>query len=156
MVDKINYQLRLRLDGLNNEAQTLFEVLCNDSPIGYDPISILTSIKIDKYPDFLQNMTQEKDYSGMEYSWILFGEVRNDENEIFVPKNKVGFAIFEDITLIDKKDFFGICLNFAEKAIEAVDLLKLKEKQFVDNCWIEKIKDLIPLIKNKIVVQNEL
>ena len=50
----------------------------------------------------------KKDYSQTEYSWILFGEVKNDDNEIFVPIDKVGFSLFDDVALVSKRDFFSV------------------------------------------------
>lgn len=148
----MKYQIALNLKFNLDEAKTsLFNILIDDKILdSYNPIGIMPSIKTKNIINFFENVINEKDYSEMEYSWVIFGEDKNDEGEIVIPKNMVGFSIFDDRTIISKVDFFQLCLQMAEKAIEAVNVFKLKEEKIINEEWIANIKDVIPLLQKKI------
>ncbi|MGZ4054944.1 MAG: hypothetical protein ACXVPU_16600 [Bacteroidia bacterium] len=146
----MNYKIILTDVYLKKGIDSFFSIEKDGKPLSPENlVGNLVIVPLNKMPLFFESILDEKDFSHVEYSWILFGEVRNDDNEIFVPKGQVGFSVFEEITLIDKKDFFHLCVEFAEKAIEAVNVFDLKDRKIVDDEWIIKINELIPKLKKK-------
>jgi hypothetical protein len=140
--------------GLNpefKEKEKLFNVLINDEVLNtFNPIGIM-SMDISKVPFFLKNALKERDYDIIDYSRISFGEYEFD-NEILVPEGMVSFSIFDDRTLLFKKEFYILCLELATKSLEAVEKFNLKQKNEVDNNFIEEIKNIIPQLEEKIKV----
>jgi hypothetical protein len=57
--------------------------------------------------------------------------------------------IFDDITLMDKKEFFLLCHKFAEKAIEAVAKFRLPERGIVNESWVAQMRVLLPITAKK-------
>ncbi|MFL1894051.1 hypothetical protein ACJRPK_00010 [Aquimarina sp. 2-A2] len=115
-----------------------------------DLVGLIPSIRIENFPIFLTNCIKEWDFSQMEYSEIIFGEHKDDEDEIKVPMNYVGFNVMEDISVLDKSQFFSLVLQFAEKALKGVKEFQLIDKEIVDNNWVKSIIEIIPQIKLKI------
>jgi hypothetical protein len=123
----------------------------NGNPLEYEDLTdiFLSRKSVSYIPVLLNNYCKEVNCYANEEA-ILFGEAFNDLGELIVPKFMVGFSLFIYITLLNIKDFYILCLDFAEKAIAAVRMFGLKEKEIVNDEWIESIKKLIPKIKEKI------
>ncbi|MFL1897212.1 hypothetical protein ACJRPK_16030 [Aquimarina sp. 2-A2] len=137
----------------NEKNKILFEIKRIDNkPIdSYNNlIGLLPTVKIENYPSFLFDVSQEFDYSQMEYSQIIFGEYKDEDGQIKVPLNYVGFNVMDDITLTDKSQFFNLVLQFAEKALKGVNEFQLIDKKIVDDNWVKSIIEIIPQIKLKI------
>jgi hypothetical protein len=148
----MEYQIKLTDKFFKKNELFFFEVVKNGESLKYgDYVSnILSYPTLISLPEYLKNFINELDYDISEYSSIMFGEDRNDEGEIVIPKNMVGFSIFEDRTLISKSEFYNLCLQMANIALEAAEMFNLKNRNIVDDNWIGSIKDLVPKIEEKI------
>lgn len=146
MVDKkldMNYSIEINVNF--TETNKLFNILIDGKILNtFNPIAIM-SLDIEKVPLFLQSVIDEKDYDVMDYSRISFGEYEFD-GEILVPKGMVGFSVFDDRTIISKKDFLELCLQLGMKSLEVFEKFDLK----VDGTVRDDINKLIPLLEGKI------
>lgn len=113
----------------------------------------LSSIYINNIPSFLESTILEKDFSQMEGSGIVFGEVLYSEN-FHVPKNKVGFFVLEDLYLINKMEYIELVLLFCREAIKAEEKFKFLEKKIIDTNWLNVINDSISELKKRIDIKT--
>lgn len=148
----MEYEIKLTNKYIEKNELFFFDLLKNEEPLKYGDYvkNILSYPSLISLPEYLNNFIKELDYDISEYSSIIFGELKNDEGRILIPSGMVGFSIFDDRTLISKLEFYTLCLQMANKSLEAVNLFNLKEKNIVDDNWIISIKNLIPMIEEKI------
>lgn len=115
----------------------------NSEGIGFIP-----SIKTQDVPVFLSKTITEGSMS-YEYSGFCFGPITEGE-KVWLEKGLVEIYVMKDKTILSAKDFFELTLEFANKALEAVVTLSLKEKGIVDDAWIRSIEDSIPKLQAKL------
>ena len=134
------YDLYWRTEYLNTKLHT------------NDLVNNLVSIKIVGVVERIQNCLLENDITLMMYEGILFTEYvdENSGMEVSIPENKVVFTSLDILFFMFKVEFFKLCLQFANKALEAMEVFGLKEKGIVDDKWEQEIKDLIPKIETKV------
>jgi len=127
----------------------LFNVLIDGEKLSnFNPLGIIC-MEIKKIPSFLNTVIAEKDFDIIDYSRISFGEYEFD-GEILVPKGMVSFSVFDDRVLLPKNEFFDLCLQLAYKSLEGVDEYNLKQKNIIDEKWMEAVKIIIPQLEEKI------
>jgi len=105
-------------------------------------------LKIDEYLFFLSNAIQ-KIGTGYNTSGVGFGPYTAtgwDSNDISIPENQVLLGTFVGDTFLDILDFYDLCLQLVQTALEAVEVFQLKEKGIVDAQWIQQMQDFIPIL----------
>lgn len=112
-------------------------------------IYFFNGLKIEYYIDFLSNITQ-KIGIGYNTSSVDFGPYTAtgwDDDDISIPENQVLLETFVGSSFLDIFDFYSLCLQFTQKALEAVNVFKLKEKGIVDDQWIQQIQSFISTLE---------
>ena len=135
-----------RLDVFNS----ILDIERKDStPIDFnnEGIGFIPSIKIQDYILFLNEVINEGSM-GYNYSGFCFGPI-TEAGRVWLKDGLVEVYVMEAKTRLTKRDFFELTLDFAYKALEAVKILDLKNKGFVDDAWVLGIKDAIPHLEAK-------
>lgn len=148
----MEYKLIITREYIDKGVYRLFNIERKDGQlidIYSDLINAIAFIKIDKIPEFLKNMVLERSMQISEYTFIHFGEILED-NIIQVPADCVGIFLMDAKTIVQKRFFFELTLELAQKSLMAVNLFNLRDSEFVDEKWVESIKLVIPEIEEKI------
>lgn len=111
-------------------------------------IGFIPSIKLQDYIPFFDEVIREGGMS-YNYSGFNFGPIV-EEGKVWLEGGLVEIYVMDAKTILTKREFFELALEFANKAIEAVDILDLKGKGIVDDAWILRIKEAIPQLEAKL------
>lgn len=111
-------------------------------------IGFIPSIKLQDYIPFLDEVIREGGMS-YNYSGFNFGPIV-EAGKVWLEDGLVEIYVMEAKTILTKRDFFELALEFANKALEAVTLLDLKNRGFVDDAWVLGIKEAIPTLEAKL------
>lgn len=99
-----------------------------------------STLSLEYYPQFFNDILNRGGYYRYEMSFF-YGPLE-DEGEI-TKENEVCIRTYMDIAKISVEDFEELALILAHKAIEAVAWFNLKELGYVDQQWIDDIKNWI-------------
>jgi len=116
------------------------EIDFNNEGIGY-----VVTRELAKIPVFLKNIL-EKGYDKSHYSGCMTGPV-NLGDDTLLAEDLADVWVMETHTIIPVKDFYDICVQIAEKSLEAITVFNLKASGKIDNQWEEDIKSYLPKLK---------
>lgn len=140
----MDYRLLITDKYLNQGVERIFDIVRKDNePIDFynNLIGYIPSRIIKEFPQFLTEIINEggSDYNS---SGFCFGPITEGE-KVWLERGLVEIYVMKDKTILSAKDFFELALEFANKALEAVVTLNLKEKGIVDDTWIRSIEESI-------------
>lgn len=87
-----------------------------------------------------------------DYGAIVFGPWEGspgDESDPPIPDEWVWMGTFSGQNEISDFEFYSLCLQFAEKALDALDVFEMKKQDLINDDWIERIKKTIPKLKER-------
>jgi hypothetical protein len=147
----MDYRILITDKYLKQSLERIFDIERKDNePIDFyhNLIGYIPSRKVKDFPHFLTEVINE---GGIDYnsSGFCFGPITEGE-KVWLEKGLVEIYVMKDKTILSAKDFFELALEFANKALEAVVILGLKEKRIVDDTWIRTIEDSIPKLQAKL------
>jgi hypothetical protein len=143
------------------QTSSVLEIQCYDGTSVFNSteftINAINNFELNDYKFFLSAVVNEQSFGrGLSGFTMSDKEIDDritcagDEGILYIPVDKVVLSEYEDSILFSKVEFFKLCLQFAHKALEAMEVFNLKEKGIVDKKWEEEIKELIPKIEDKV------
>ena len=145
-----NYLISLSHDRMEKQAIPFEIHYENGDAIDFNQegIGVISSLELKEIPHFIEKALEEtglhKEYSGFSFGPVI------DEGKVWVEEGAVELYILDTKTTLTRKEFFETILQLAQKALEAVSEFHLKEKDFVDEVWIEQVKKMIPQLEAKL------
>lgn len=116
-----------------------------------DGMCFFNTLKISSYPSFLEDAYSQIGMSYTDTSGMSFGPYEGDYWDKTEPllKGYVRLSTFTGNTDLELSVFYELCIQFAEKSIEANDFLNLEERSLVDKFWVDRIKLTLLQISEK-------
>lgn len=152
MVDKRNDLMKYKITTtdfyLKKGVDRIFDLEINGkTTLPDDLVTTLVSIPIIKLPLFFDSVVNKKAFCIHEYTWIIFGEELDENNNILVPKNAVGIFVMDECKLMEESEFYNICNQLAIEAIHAFNLPELKKYNIFPHDWLQTIEPFKALLR---------
>jgi len=110
-------------------------------------VAFFCSVKLEDYPRFIRDII---DGWCRGYQEMSFQYGPSDEEGTIIGEDEALFGTMFSLTYISKRDLFKLTLEFAQKALEAVEHFNLYNRKLVSLEWIAEIKSMIPELELKV------
>jgi hypothetical protein len=159
MVDRVNIIASSYENWVASNFQRLIDISSDsDIVLENEGFGMFITIPIMQYPEFIRLSLAEISKGYTDYSGITFGShVGNknlDDEFTLVPADCVLLTTYSGQSLIRKKNFYKMLLQFAENSISAAREFQLEQKAIVNEDWLQRIALTIPEIGLKIDVYS--